>query len=344
MRQVILEAPERIRSIETALPAVKPGWILAKTMYTGICGTDVHSYYGETIFGRVFPFHIGHEVCAEVIETGAGCRNLAKGDIIVVNPFFVCHSCNACYAGMENNCLHKTTIGLKGPGGFSEYVYIPEASACKTESRNYVAMSLTEPLATVVYGYDKLRVDATKRVLIQGAGPIGLMFLQLFIQAGVKETTVLDFNKNKLKAAKELGADEALCPLKEEENKRFQKLCGSGFDIVVDCTGSISSMQNSVERITFGGQILLFGLCAAQAVMEIKPFELYQKDAVIMASFALNRYAFVKAATLLEHGKINTDLLIDSVQPLSELENSIRRIAEGKADGKIIIDVQKGDI
>lgn len=339
MRQVILKAPETIVSIDKELPIVEPGWVLAKTLYTGICGTDVHSYFGETIFGKVFPFHIGHEVCAEVVETGKGSQNLEKGDIIVINPFFTCHSCHACYAGMDNNCLHKTTIGLRGPGGFSEYVYVPAASAYKIESGDYAAMSLTEPLATVVYGYDKLRVDPSKRVLLQGAGPIGLMFLQLLLAAGVAETVVLDFNRNKLKAAKELGADEVLCPLDEKENSRIEELCRQGFDIVVDCTGSIRSMQSSVDRIAFGGQILLFGLCTAEAAMEIKPFRLYQKDGAIMTSFALNQHSFMKAAALLENRKIRTDCLIDSIQPLSELENSIKRIAAGKADGKIIIDV-----
>ena len=75
--------------------------------------------------------------------------------------------------------------------------------------------------------------------------------------------------------------------------------------------------------------------------MEIKPFRLYQKDASIMTSFALNKHSFRKSIALLEAGKINTELLIDSVQPLSELENSIRRIAAGKASGKIIIDTTK---
>ena len=100
-------------------------------------------------------------------------------------------------------------------------------------------------------------------------------------------------------------------------------------------------MQTTVDRIAFGGQILLFGLCTADAAMEIKPFRLYQKDASILTSFALNKPAFRKAVALLENGKIRTDLLIDSVRPLSELENSIREIAAGKAGGKIVIDTTR---
>lgn len=338
MRQTILEAPEVIRNIEVPIPETKPGWILAKTMYTGICGTDVHSYFGETIFGKVFPFHIGHEICAKVVEVGEGTRTLKPGDAIVINPFFTCHSCRACYSGMENNCKYKTTIGLKGPGGFSEYVYVPESSAYRISSEDYKAMCLAEPLATVIYGYDKLRVDSSKKVLVQGVGAIGLMFVQMFVAANVEQLVASDLSREKLAAAKELGADLAFNPLEEEESAQLEELCKEGFDIVVDCTGSIKSMQTTVNRIAFGGQILLFGVCTAEATMEIQPFHLYKKDASIMTTFALNQRSFRKAVALLENKKINTDSLIDSVQPLSELENSIKRIADGKASGKIVID------
>ncbi len=341
MKQIQLTAPQLIETLETPLPRAEPGWVLAKTLRTGICGTDVHSFFGETIFGKVFPFHIGHEVCAQVEAVGEPCPGLKPGDVIVINPFFTCGSCPACYMGQENNCSHKTTIGLKGFGGFSEYVYVPAGSAFKIQSRDYDAMCLAEPLATVVYGFDKLRLDPSMRVLIQGAGPIGLMFLQLARAKNVGQLTVCDLNRKKLDAALDLGADAALSPLEAEDAARLEQ--AAGFDVVIDCTGSIRSMQKAVERIGFGGQILLFGLCSAEQSMEIKPFRLYQKDACLMTSFALNRRSFRKAVALLENGKIDTSGLIDSVQPVSQLEAGIRRLAKGDASGKIIIDTTRQD-
>lgn len=336
MRQTQLTAPKKIESFEIARPKVEPGWVLAKTLRTGICGTDVHSYFGETIFGKVFPFHIGHEICAVVEEVSPENRNLKPGDTIVVNPFFTCGACSACYAGMENNCAHKTTIGLKGFGGFSEYIYLPAASAYRVESEDYTAMSLAEPLATVIYAYDKLRVEPNQRVLIQGVGPIGLMFLQLFAAAKVRELAASDFNREKLAIAEKLGATAVYCPL-DSSAAQLAAHSAEGFDIVVDCTGSIRSMQEAPGRIAFGGQIMLFGLCAADKTMEIQPFALYQKDASILTSFALNKRSFRKAIALLESGSFQTELLIDSVQPHAELERSILRLAEGKANGKIVI-------
>ena len=99
MKQILLAAPERIETRELPIPDPLPGEVIAKTLYTGICGTDVHSYFGETIFGKVFPFHIGHEICARVTAVGDGVQTVAPEDIIVVNPFFTCGACTPCYMG-----------------------------------------------------------------------------------------------------------------------------------------------------------------------------------------------------------------------------------------------------
>lgn len=341
MRQTILAAPKKIESREVPLPQIEPDGVLAMTLRTGICGTDVHSYYGETIFGKVFPFHIGHEVCAIVEEVGSSVKTLKKGDVVVVNPFFTCGGCTACYLGMENNCAHKTTIGLKGFGGFSEYVYVPATSAFKVQSDDYNAMSLAEPLSTVIYGLDKLRIDPTKTVLINGIGPIGMMFAQLIKSANVSQLVVTDLNQEKLRLARKLGVDLALCPKDTDDNAKLKELTEQGFDIIIDCTGSIKSMQSTVDCVDFGGQILLFGICSAESTMGIKPFQLYKKDATIFSSFALDKNSFRKAISLLENGHINTELLIDEVVPFSQLEDSIKKIADGKANGKIIIDTTR---
>ena len=339
MRKVYLSDPEVIFTEDVPCPEVKDGWVLAKTLRTGICGTDVHSFFGETIFGNTFPFHIGHETCA-VVEESKG-RSLAKGDIVTINPIMSCGVCKPCQMGYEQACLNRDYFGLTGPGGFSEYVYVPEHCAIKVNSTDYDAMSLAEPLATVVYGFEKLKLDATKSVLINGVGTIGLMFLQLVVRSGVRQLVAADFNDEKLKNARIAGADYVFNPQREDEAAKLDELCKTGFDVVIDCTGSIKSMQACVNKVAFGGQIMLFGLAASSATMVINPFELYSKDATIMTSNTLTNSTFAKAVALLENKRINTEVLIDEVVPLSELEASIRKIAAGKANGKIVIDTTK---
>ena len=117
------------------------------------------------------------------------------------------------------------------------------------------------------------------------------MFLQLAARTGFTQIVVSDFSHEKLSIAKQLGADLALCPLDDADKQTLDALSHRGFDIIIDCTGSIKSMQTTVDRLAFGRQILLFGLCSAELSMEIKPFRLTQKDASLMTSFALTKHS-----------------------------------------------------
>lgn len=335
MKKFFLKEPHVIGCEEIDFPEIDPQYVLVKTLRCGICGTDAHSYQGETIFGKVFPFNIGHEICGKVEAIGDDVSSVQKGDIVAINPFYTCGCCEPCQTGHENNCDNKTTIGLQGPGGFSDYVYVPASSAVKADSEDYDALTLVEPLSTVVYGYQKLCIDSTKKVLIKGVGPIGLMFLQLAVADKPKHITVTDFVESKLNNALKLGVDTIHCPT-EGSTLPFAQ-----YDVIIDCTGSISSMRSNMDMLAFGGQMMLFGICSADLAMEIKPFQLYQKDALIHASFALNRHSFRVALNMIVNNRIRTDLLIDKVVPRSELEKSILSMANGQADGKIIIDTTR---
>jgi 2-desacetyl-2-hydroxyethyl bacteriochlorophyllide A dehydrogenase len=311
---------------------LEEGELLIKTVRCGICGTDVHSYYGETIFGKVFPFHIGHEVCGYVEKVQSKNSSFKVGDLVVVNPFFTCNSCPECLMDRSNNCENKTTIGLKGPGGYSQYIMVPETSALKADKDFDVnRLTLTEPLADIIYAKEKLDINSNMKVLIVGVGSIGLMFLQLMKGHMFKKLAVSDFNNNKLAKAKKLGADVIYNP---SENQ----VIDDKFDIVIDCTGSAKSVKQDINYLSFGGQLLNFGVCASDATIEINPFDLYKLDAKFISSFALNKSSMQKALAVLSSSSFNSDIVIDSLRPISQLEDSLKDIHAGKVDGKIIID------
>lgn len=330
MRQVLLQNPQEIAVIDVPTPEVPQGWVLIRTAYCGICGSDLHAYAGETIFGKVYPFHIGHEVCGYVEKTGDETSPFAAGDLVVINPFFTCNSCDACFTDRSNNCAHRTTIGLKGPSGFSEYILVPQTSVYKAKTNvSPSRLCLAEPIANVIYALERMRIDSHKDVLINGVGAIGLIFVQLVKGLFPHSLTVCDFNQEKLAKAMELGANKKVVP---------DELGDAEFDVIIDCTGSAKCVGDSIHRLAFGGQLLSFGVCHSEATFEANPFELYKRDATIVSSFALNKSSMQKAVSLLEGNDFNTDILIDSIQPLSQLEASILNMRSGKAQGKVVID------
>lgn len=329
MNQTKLQNPFEIVTEEVPMPDVPEGWLLIKTACCGICGSDIHAYSGETIFGNVYPFHIGHEVAGYVEQTGSPNSLFKTGELVVINPFFTCNSCESCFMDRSNDCKNRTTIGLKGPGGFSEYILVPETSTYR--ARHSVLperLCLAETIANVIYALDRVRWDSKKNVLIIGAGAIGMIFVQLVRGYFPLSITVCDLNSDKLEQVKKLGATRAVLPA---------ELGNGEYDIIVDCTGSAECVGNSIHKLAFGGQLLSFGVCHSEATFAANPFELYKKDATIISTFALNKSAMQKAVDLLEGDDFNTDILVDSVQPIEALEASIVKMKEGRTRGKIII-------
>lgn len=333
MRHVRLEGPGRISIFEAPVPDVPQGWVLIRTVMCGICGSDVHSYLGETIFGKVFPFHIGHEVCGYIEQTTSPDTHFRKGELVVINPFFTCDSCQACHEDLSNNCGNKTTIGLRGPGGFSEYIVVPQSSVYKVrQDIDPARLCMAEPIANVIYAMDKIRWSHSADVLINGAGAIGLIFLQLIAGRMVHSITVCDLNQAKLEVASKLGADRIVNPKTDADDRMY--------DVVVDCTGVAGCVEADVEKLAFGGQLMSFGVCGSSERISISPFSLYRKDAAILHSFALNKSSMQKAVSLLESTRFDTSCITDSIRTVAELEQALKDMAQGRTSGKIIINTR----
>lgn len=337
MRKVVLTAVGKLEFQQAPIPELRPGWVRIRTLRCGLCGTDVHNYYKETIFGKdAYPFHMGHEVCGIVDETGEGVFDLTRGDKVVVNPIWTCGSCEPCHMGRANHCEHKTTIGLTGPSGNSEYTLVPASAVVKTDPEGDPdLLAFTEPVATVLYGLDKLKLDSTQDVLIVGAGAIGLIFLQILKNAPIKSLTVTDVVAEKLAFAKALGADFVVDSAREEDKGKY--------DVIIDCTGSARVVEEDFKKVKFGAQVLIFGVCPIDSTITLKPFDIYNNDLSIYASYTLTPNAFRRALHLIQSGRIDVRPLLAGVYPVGQLEECIQAVKAGKVSGKIVIDTTRMD-
>ena len=161
MRKVVLADVGKIEYLEVPIPETKPGWVRVRLLRCGLCGSDVHNFYKETIFGKdAYPFNMGHEAVGIVDEPGEGVTDLEKGDLVVINPYWTCGRCEACLTGHNNNCSHLDTIGLHGPSGNSEYTVAPAASVVKCRpDADPTLLAFTEPVGNVLYALDKLHLS-----------------------------------------------------------------------------------------------------------------------------------------------------------------------------------------
>lgn len=333
MKAAVLEALKKITVREVEAPRLGPHDVLVRSKACGICGTDVHIWEGD--FFPTFPLIPGHELAGEVAAIGDEVTSLAPGDRVMVDPTVTCDACEFCLANKQNHCLAWNAVGVTRDGGFAELVRVPAKNCYRFERVSFAEGAFCEPLACVVFGQDRARIDIGSEVLVLGAGPIGQLHVQACRANGAACVTVVDVMESKLELAKKFGAHETAIAGPELE-ARLRKISKRGFDVVIDATGVARVMRDSLKYVKNGGKYLVFGVCGPHETIEISPFEIYRRDLEIIGSFAIRR-TYDRAFKLMEHGVIDVKPLIHERLPVEELERGLVQMKEGRAPMKLQI-------
>jgi D-arabinitol dehydrogenase (NADP+) len=328
VKAAVLEAVKKIviRN-DVAEPAIGPADVLVRARACGICGTDVHIWEGD--FFPTFPLIPGHEV----VRVGAEVTGLAPGDRVMVDPTVTCESCHFCMINRQNHCLAWNAVGVTRDGGFAELVRVPAKNCYRFSNVSFGEAAFCEPLACVVFGQDRARIDVGSEVLVIGAGPIGQLHLQTSLANGASSVTVIDVTESKLALAKELGASETVIADNAAPSK-LAKIAPFGFDVVIDATGVAKVLADSLKYVKNGGKYLLFGVCAPTETVSISPFEIYRRDLEIIGSFAIRR-TYDRAFKLMEHGRVRVKPLIHEALPVEELARGLEMMKKGQAAMKL---------
>jgi len=192
-----------------------------------------------------------------------------------------------------------------------------------------------EPLACVVYGVQRARPQIGDRVLLFGAGPIGLLLLQTLKRAGATYVVVVDIREERLELARKLGADRTVPAGQEEEIREGATF---GYDIVVEATGVPEVASKCADFAIPGGKVLLFGVCPEGAEIPVRPFQIYRRDITILGSFALNR-TMGQALELLSAGAVQVEPLISHRFPLEHFPDALALVQEGREPSmKVLIE------
>jgi 2-desacetyl-2-hydroxyethyl bacteriochlorophyllide A dehydrogenase len=316
---VVRDAPE---------PEPGPKDIFVRVRACGICGTDQHIYDGD--FGGPFPLIGGHELAGDVVAVGSETLgDVRVGERVAVSPNLSCGSCFYCRRGQVNHCLRWSAIGVTRDGGFADYVVAPEANVYPIDDLDYELAAFIEPLSCVVYGVKRLAIPVGANALLYGAGPIGLLMLQLLDRAGASSVTVVDLKRDKLELAAKLGAHEVV-EAGDGADNALREISPLGFDIVVDCTGVPAVVEHMFSHVRNEGKLLFFGVNPTEARVSVSPYDVYRKDLEIFGSFAL-RYTFHDAFALLQTGAVDVGPLLSDRFPIEAFPVAFERAASGDA-------------
>jgi D-arabinitol dehydrogenase (NADP+) len=320
------QARREIEVREARDPEPAAGEVVVRVHACGICGTDRHIFEGE--LPSPYPFIGGHELVGEVTESGSGVQDVRVGDRVAVDPNIFCGSCFFCQRGQVNHCRRWTAIGVTRDGGFADYVVAPATNVYPIADMPYDTAAFIEPLACVVYGVQRLRAPVGANALVYGAGPIGLLMLQLLNRGGASTVACVDLKQDKLDLARDLGARDTVLagPAADEELSELSPL---GFDLVVDCTGVPAVVEHMPTHARENGKLLYFGVNPPAARVEISPYEIYRKDLALYGSFA-QRFTFRETVALLQSGVVEVRPLLSQRFPIEQFAEALELAFSGE--------------
>jgi L-iditol 2-dehydrogenase len=323
MRAGVFTGVGQLEIREAAVPDPPAGQVLLRVLACGVCGTDHHIYEGDLTDGVVPPVVLGHEIAARVEAVGDGVEALSVGQFCAVDPVIGCGGCEMCRAGRPNLCDMITVIGYRMDGGFAQYLLAPASKVVPMdESVGPAGGVLCETLACVINGYDRLGFRAAASAMVLGAGTVGLLWAQLLkrsLCSKLIQTEVVAFRREK---AARLGADVVIDPTAEDLAERVAAELADGVDFIVDATGEPAAIEQVLPLLARGGTFMVFGVCPAGSGVRIDPFELYNKEARIIASKMPPR-TLGRSARLIESGFIPCDEIVTATLPLEQLAESV---------------------
>jgi D-arabinitol dehydrogenase (NADP+) len=334
MRAALITGPGRIAIEDVPRPQPKPGEAVVKVLACGVCGTDVHILAGE--FPVRYPCIAGHEAVGIVEELGPEVSGVKAGDMVAIDPAVVCNGCHFCLQNKQNLCENFAAIGGALPGAYAEYVAVPQANLFNAFFSDPGVGVLVEPLACVIWGHERARLSLGDAVLIFGAGPIGLLHLQVALRAGASAVDVVDLNPARLALARSLGARHCVSGGDEKVRQTLRGLEQRGYELVIDATGSVRALRTAVQLVKNSGSLLIFGVCPEGERIEISPFDVYRRDLTILGSFSI-RHTFHAALKMIEGGHLELEPLLGERYRLEELPRALDTMAKGKTDRKLLV-------
>lgn len=319
MRASVLTAARRIELQERAVPEPAADEVLVRITAVGVCGSDVHFYQDGHLgdWQVTEPLVLGHESAGVIVDVGRGVSPSRIGQRVSVEPQHPSTTSAETLRGDYNLDPHMRFFAVPGTdGAFQEYVTIQSHFAHSIPDRvSDWAAALLEPLSVAIATGRRAGFSAGDRVLITGAGPVGLAIAQIARVSGASEILVSDLSAPRREAARRFGATTALDPIADADAIRE-----AGVDSFVDASGAARAVQGGIESLRPGGRAVLVGMGLPN--LELPVTQIQNKELWLTGIF---RYAntWPAAIALVASGQVDLDAMVTGTFALGEVEAAL---------------------
>lgn len=337
MTALVWTAPRVLEMQRLPVPVPAAGDVLLRVSAAGICGSELSGYLGQSSI-RVPPLVMGHEAAGVLVadaELALGDGSPARaGTRVAFNPLLVCGECDRCRAGRSSVCRNRRLIGAHRPGAYADYVAVPAAQCFPLPAHvTDVAGSLTEPLACGVRAV--ALAGPAERLLVLGAGPIGLCCLLAARAAGVEHIMISDIAPRRLDVARRWGATATVNVREDDVLAAVQSFAPGGVDAVVDAVGTDATRDQAVRAVVPGGRAVFLGLHDESSPLHTN--YLVRNEVCVQGSFAYSAEDFARAFALLADGKLPLDGDWLEERPLAAGSASFEELLAGTAAATKIV-------
>jgi L-iditol 2-dehydrogenase len=336
VRAAVLRGPGDVVVEERPVPEPGPGEVVVRVASVGVCGSDTH-YYDHGRIGRFVvesPLVLGHEAAGEVTALGPGVTSVQVGQRVSVEPGVPDLTCEQCLAGRYNLCPDMRFFATPPvDGAFAEYVVVHSAFAHPVpESIGDDAAALIEPLSVGIWACRRGRVTAGSRVLVTGAGPIGLVAVQAALAFGATDVVVSDVNPARLALAEELGATEVV----------DARTAGVGDldrppTVLLECSGHPAATGQAIRALAPAGRAVLVGMGGDELPLPLSVVQ--ERELEVTGTF---RYAgtWPTAIALVAAGRIDLDRLVTGSYGLDRAEEALTAGRRDPQSVKVVVHPQ----
>ena len=321
---VVCDQPGSLRATERPEPVPGAGEVLIRIRRVGICGTDMHIFGGKHPFLE-YPRVMGHELSGEIADANGSAR-LRAGQPVYVNPYLSCGTCHACRRGKPNCCMRIRVLGVHMDGGLAEYLVVPDGNAFPAEGISLDQAAMVEFLAIGAHAVRRSGVGPDDRVLVIGAGPIGLGVIASVVGRSI-EPAVLDRRADRLGFCRStfdvahgvIAGEDASAALAEITG-------GDHFDVVIDATGNAASIEAGFGYVAHGGTYVLVSV--VKDTIGFADPEFHKREMSLLGSRNALASDFGEAVAGLRDGRIPSAALNTHRGALDELPTLLPRWME----------------
>lgn len=321
MKALVLRDYKHFEYEDWPEPAVGPEEVLVQVKACGICGSDVHGMDGSTGRRRP-PLIMGHEASGVIVGAGGKVKDWRKGDRVTFDSTIYCENCAFCRKGQINLCDNRRVLGVScveycRHGALAERIAVPQHILYRMpEAVSFEQAAMVEPVAIALHAVKRGGIKAGETAVVVGTGMIGLFVIQCLRVLGCKKIIGVDLEEDKLKLAKELGADVILKADQPDVVEKITEMTnGQGADLAMEVVGVAPTVQTAVGSLRKGGRLVLVGNVSPKVEL---PLQAVVTRELSLCGSCASAGEYPECMEMIATKKIRTDVLLSAVAPLSE--------------------------